>query len=106
MEELLEGIKEGVMLIKGSFGMEDPLGGGMQVASMKGYLIKNGEKAGLIKGISLSGGVLEFLGNIDAISNDKLKLSGGTCGKGSEDLVPVTDGGTWVRSQKGIVSPN
>lgn len=105
MEELLEGIKEGVMLVKGSSGMEDPLGGGMQNTSRKGYLIKNGEKAGLIKGITLSGSVLEFLSNIDAISKGELKLDGGTCGKGSEDFVPVTDGGTWLRSQ-GIVSPS
>ncbi|MHA1728513.1 MAG: TldD/PmbA family protein [Promethearchaeota archaeon] len=106
MEELMEGVKEGVILIKGAFGMEDPLAGGMQVASKKGYLVRNGEKVGLIKGIALSGSVLDFISNIDAISDDKLELDGGTCGKGTEDYVPVTSGGTWLRSQRGIVSPN
>jgi len=105
LEEMISEIKEGVMLIHGFFGMEDPLGGGMQCTSKKGYLIENGERTKILKAIALSGDVLEMLKNIDAVSKDALKLDGGTCGKGSEDLVPVTSGGSYLRAKNALVSP-
>ena len=105
LEEMISEIKEGVMLVHGSFGMEDPLGGGMQCTSRKGYLIENGEKTKILKAIALSGDVLEMLKNIDAVSKDVLKLVGGTCGKGTEDMVPVTDGGSYIRAKNALVSP-
>jgi len=105
LEEMISEIKEGVMLVHGFFGMEDPLGGGMQCTSKKGYLIENGEKTKILKAIALSGDVLEMLKNIDAVSKDTLKLDGGTCGKGTEDMVPVTSGGSYVRAKNTLVSP-
>jgi len=105
LEEMISEIKEGVMLVHGFFGMEDPLGGGMQCTSKKGYLIENGEKTKILKAIALSGDVLEMLKNIDAVSKDALKLDGGTCGKGTEDLVPVTSGGSYIRAKNTLVSP-
>ena len=105
LEEIISEIKEGVMLIHGYFGMEDPLGGGMQCTSKKAYLIENGEKTKILKATALSGDVLEMLKNIDAVSKDTLKLDGGTCGKGSEDLVPVTSGGSYIRAKNVLVSP-
>ncbi|MFX1407755.1 MAG: TldD/PmbA family protein [Promethearchaeota archaeon] len=105
LEEMIAEIDYGVMLIRGEFGMEDPIGGGMQCTSTKGYLIENGEKTQLLSGITLSGSVLDFLKNIDAISNNKLQFHGGTCGKGNEDLVPVTSGGSYIRVKEGLISP-
>jgi len=105
LEEMISEIKEGVMLVHGYFGMEDPLGGGMQCTSKKGYLIENGEKTKILKAIALSGDVLEMLKNIDAVSKDTLRLDGGTCGKGSEDMVPVTSGGSYLRAKNALVSP-
>ncbi len=105
LEEMIAEIKEGVMLIHGYFGMEDPLGGGMQCTSKKAYLIENGEKTKILKATALSGDVLEMLKNIDAISKDSLALDGGTCGKGSEDMVPVTSGGSYIRAKNTLVSP-
>lgn len=105
LEEMISEIKEGVMLVHGYFGMEDPLGGGMQCTSKKGYLIENGERTKILKATALSGDVLEMLKNIDAVSKDVLKLDGGTCGKGSEDLVPVTSGGSYIRAKNALVSP-
>jgi TldD protein len=105
IEEMISEIKNGVLLIHGYFGMEDPLGGGMQCTSKKGYLIENGDKTKLLKAITLSGSVLELLQNIDAISDDKLTLRPGTCGKGEEDYVPVTSGGSYVRVKKALISP-
>ncbi len=46
-----------------------------------------------------------MLKNIDAVSKDALKLDGGTCGKGTEDMVPVTSGGSYVRAKNTLVSP-
>ena len=87
-----------------NFGMEDPIGGGMQVTSKKGYLIENGKKTKILRSIALSGSVLELLQNIDAISKDTLKLDGGTCGKGSEDLIPVSSGGSYIRVNNALIS--
>jgi TldD protein len=105
LDEMIAGIDKGVMLIRGFFGMEDPLGGGLQVTSKKGYLIENGQKTKLLKAVTLSGSVLELLKNIDAVSKDKLDLSAGTCGKGYEDFVPVTSGGSYLRVKKALISP-
>jgi TldD protein len=105
LEEMISEIDKGVLLNRGYFGMEDPLGGGLQVTSKKGYLIENGKKSKLLKAITLSGSVLKLLKNIDAISNDKRKLKPGTCGKGYEDFVPVTSGGSYIRVKNALISP-
>ncbi len=105
IEEMISEIQHGVMLIRGYFGMEDVLGGGMQISSKKGYLIENGEKTKLLKTITLSGSVLQLLQNIDAVSDDELMLRPGTCGKGEEDFVPVTSGGSYVRTKSALISP-
>ena len=105
LEEMTEGVKYGVMAIRGYFGMEDPLAGGMQVTSKKGYLIENGEQTKLLGAITLSGYVLDVLKSIDAVGKGPLSYHGGTCGKGHEDYVPVTTGGPHIRAQKAVVSP-
>ncbi|MFX0074022.1 MAG: TldD/PmbA family protein [Candidatus Hermodarchaeota archaeon] len=105
LEEMISEVKKGVMLVHGYFGMEDPLGGGMQCTSKKAYLIENGEKTKILKATALSGDVLSLLKNIDAVSKDALKLDGGTCGKGTEDYVPVTSGGSYLRATNALVSP-
>ncbi|MFX1587700.1 MAG: TldD/PmbA family protein [Promethearchaeota archaeon] len=104
LNEMISEIHNGVILTHANFGMEDPIGGGMQVTSKKGYLIENGEKTKILRSVALSGSVLELLQNIDAISKDTLKLDGGTCGKGSEDLVPVSSGGSYMRVNNAIIS--
>ncbi len=105
IEEMISEIKEGVMCNHSYFGMEDPIGGGMQCTSKKGYLIENGEKTKILKSIALSGYVLDVLENIDAISNDATTLHGGTCGKGHADKVPVSDGGSYIRIKEVLISP-
>ncbi|GAG85670.1 unnamed protein product, partial [marine sediment metagenome] len=74
-------------------------------SSKKAYLIENGEKTKILKATALSGDVLELLKNINAVSKDPTKLDGGTCGKGSEDFVPVTSGGSYLRVKNALVSP-
>jgi TldD protein len=104
LEEMISEIDEGVMIVKGYFGMEDPIGGGCQCTSKKGYLIQNGERTKLLKSIALTGYVLEILQNIDAISKDKKDFHGGTCGKGHADSVPVSDGGSYIRIKQALIS--
>jgi len=104
LDEMISEIQNGVMLTHSFFGMEDPIGGGMQGTSKKGYLIEKGEKTKILRSVALSGSVLELLQNIDAISKDTLKLDGGTCGKGSEDLIPVSSGGSYIRVNNAIIS--
>jgi TldD protein len=105
LEDMMSEVKEGVMIVKSYFGMEDPLAGGCQCTSKKGFLIQNGEKTQLLNRIALTGYVLEILQNIDAISNDKTELHGGTCGKGHADSLPVTDGGSYIRIKEALISP-
>lgn len=105
LEEMISEIDKGVILIRGYFGMEDPLGGGLQVTSKKGYLIENGEKTKLVKAVTLTGSVLKLLKDINAISKNELKLKPGTCGKGYEDFVPVTSGGSYIRVKNALISP-
>ncbi|MHA1885464.1 MAG: TldD/PmbA family protein, partial [Promethearchaeota archaeon] len=49
LEEMISEVKDGVMIVKSYFGMEDPIGGGCQCTSKKGYLIQNGEKTKLLR---------------------------------------------------------
>ncbi len=103
LEEILEDIKCGVYLQKSSHGMEDPLGGGIQVSSVKGYLIEHGKLTTLLRPVSLSGKVLELLQKVDAVGGD-FKLHPGTCGKGYEDFVRVSSGGPSIRVKEAVVS--
>ncbi|MFX1485627.1 MAG: TldD/PmbA family protein [Promethearchaeota archaeon] len=102
-EELIEDVKHGIYLVKGSHGMEDPLGGGIQVGSMKAYLIEEGETTQLLRAAALSGNVLDLLKKVSAVGKN-FRLDPGTCGKGYEDFVGVTSGGPPIRVDEGIVS--
>ena len=97
-EELFEGIKKGVYIIKNICGMEDPAGGGFYVSGAMGYWIENGELTRPIRGeIVLSGSqVLEILKLVSGVSND-FATSPGACGKGHEDWVPSGTGGPHMR---------
>ncbi|MFX1518321.1 MAG: TldD/PmbA family protein [Promethearchaeota archaeon] len=102
-DELVEDTQHGFYLVKASHGMEDPLGGNLQVSARKTLEIKNGEFTGqLFKGVAISGKVLEFLNNVDAVTND-FEISGSGCGKGHEDYVPVSTGGPYMRIKNAII---
>ncbi|MHA1906453.1 MAG: TldD/PmbA family protein [Candidatus Thorarchaeota archaeon] len=97
-QEIIEDTKDGLYIIKTHSGMEDVVGGGVQATSLKGYIIKNGELTQLVRTLAIAGNVLEILKTVDAVGNS-LEFSGGTCGKGEEDWVPVTSGGPHMRMQ-------
>jgi len=101
-DELIEETKQGFYLIKALTGMEDPLGGNLQIITHKAREIKNGELGQLYKGVGISGKVLEFLSNVDAVTDD-FEMRGSGCGKGHEDYVPVSSGGPCMRVRKAII---
>jgi TldD protein len=97
-DDIIADTKDGLYVIRGTSGMEDVVGGGVQCSALKGYIIKNGEMTQLVRSMSLAGKVLDILKTVDAVG-DKLDFSGGNCGKGEEDFVPVFTGGPHMRMQ-------
>jgi len=101
-DELLEETKSGFYLIRCLTGMEDPLGGNLQLMTHKAKKIENGELKGLYQGVGISGKVLEFLNNADAVTDD-FEIRGSGCGKGHEDYVSVSSGGPFMRIKNAII---
>jgi TldD protein len=97
-EEIFQDTKDGLYVVKMTSGMEDVVGGGVQCLALKGYIIKNGELKTLVRGMALTGKVLDVLKTVDAVG-DTLVFSGGTCGKGEEDFIPVSSGGPHMRAR-------
>jgi TldD protein len=98
LEEMLEDVKFGVMTDRFISGMEDPVGGGFEGKALRGFLIENGKVTDMLRSFTLTGKALEILKTTDAVAKD-LRLDGGHCGKGNEDMVPVSDGGPYCRSR-------
>jgi TldD protein len=98
LEEMIEGVKSGVLTDKAISGMEDPVGGGFESKALRGFLIENGKVKHMLRGFTLTGKALEILRTTDAVSKE-VRLDGGTCGKGVEDWVPVSSGGPYCRSR-------
>jgi len=101
-DELIENTENGFYLIKGLTGMEDPLGGNLQVVTHKAIEIKKGKLGQLYKGVGITGKVLEFLSNVDAVTDD-FQVRGSGCGKGHEDYVTVSSGGPYMRIREAII---
>jgi TldD protein len=94
---MIESVERGVYLNKTSSGMEDPKGWGMQVTSHYGEEIRNGKLTGrLFAPVGITGYVPNILQSISAVGND-FALSGGTCGKGHKEWVPVSSGGPHLK---------
>jgi TldD protein len=94
---MIEGVEEGVYLNKTSSGMEDPKGWGMQVTSHYGEEIRQGRLTGrLFAPVGITGYVPDILQSVSAIGSD-FALSGGTCGKGHKEWVPVSSGGPHLK---------
>ena len=61
-------------------------------------MIRNGELAEMVRGVTLSGNLFEFLGAVEAVSDDfAWNESGGGCGKRGQSPLPVADGAPHVR---------
>jgi TldD protein len=100
VEEMIEDVDNGVMLVHSVSGMEDPLAGGMELKSKKGFVIEKGKVGRILSMLTLSEYVPDFIASIDAVGKkDQFDMERGTCGKGYEDYVPVGDGGVYIRAK-------
>lgn len=104
-DELVKETRNGVLLEHGSSGIEDPLGGQMQLKVQSGRLIENGKVTDLVSSMALSGSVLKFLRAIRGVGrSDKLEIDPGFCGKGHSDYIPVGTGGVYLLS-RAVIGP-
>lgn len=100
-EELVEDVKDGVFAVGSRGGQVDTAKGSFQFGAQEAYRIRNGEVAGPLRDVSLTGFTLETLANIDGVSKEWALGDPGYCGKGQ--YVPVGDGGPHLRIQNAIV---
>ena len=98
LQEMIEGVDQGVLTDRFISGMEDPVAGGFEGKALRGFLIENGELTDMLRGFTLTGKALEILKTVDA-TGSQVSLDGGNCGKGTEDWVPVSSGGPYLRSK-------
>jgi len=97
VQSMLDSVEHGIYLQHTSSGMEDPKGWGMQVTSHYGEEIVNGKLTGKrFAPIGITGYVPDILHSVSMVGDDFL-LSGGTCGKGHKEWVPVSSGGPHLR---------
>ena len=103
-EEMISEMKCGILMSKGSFGMED-FDGSIHCNSKTGFLIENGEITTRVKGIAISGSAIDMFMAADAITKGPVDYFGLESRKGLNEIVPVTYGGVYLRTQKGFISP-
>jgi TldD protein len=105
LDELVAEAKDGILLEHATSGIEDPLGGQMQLKVKKGHRIENGEVTDLVGSMALSGKVLDFLRGIRGVSRaDDFLIEPGYCGKGHSDTIPAGTGGAFLLSNA-VVGP-
>jgi TldD protein len=105
LPELLEEAKDGVLLESCMSGMEDPLGGQMQIKVRRGHRIEGGKLGAPLSSMALSGKVLEFLGGVRGVGTaEHFSILPGFCGKGHTDILPAGTGGSYLLS-RAVVGP-
>jgi len=100
-DEIIAECRSGVLLKGSRGGQVDPGRGVFQFNAEYGYIIENGELAGMIRDVSLSGDILKTMHNI-VLCGDDLRLNQGYCGKGGQS-VPVTDGSPHILLKDAVV---
>jgi TldD protein len=104
-QELVEEAKDGVILESCTSGIEDPLGGNMQIKVKKGHRIEHGKVTGILPSMALSGKVLEVMAAVRGTSRrSDFEMHPGFCGKGHTDLLPAGTGGVFVLTEA-VVGP-
>lgn len=102
-DELIEDVKKGVYVCgRGALGGQvDTSMGTFTFTAGPSYLIEKGEIKEIVRGVMLSGMILETLKNVDAVGRDlkvRTNVFGG-CGKDGQ-LARVGDGGPHIRVKK------
>ncbi len=93
--EVFSGIRGGVFCKGSRGGQVDCARGTFLFNAQEAYRIEDGEVTTPIRDVSLTGGILETLWNIEALGKTARLGDPGHCGKGQ--WVPVCDGGPLVR---------
>ncbi len=97
LEELIEGVKEGVYVKKYMEWNIDDVRWGQRYVGLEAYMIRNGRLAEPVRDVALEFTTREFYSSIDAKGRD-LKFYAGMCGKGEPGQgVPVWFGGPHIR---------
>jgi len=106
IDELFEGVSHGIYVVgRGASGGEvDPSIGTYTFSIGPSYIIKNGEPTELVRGVVVSGNILETLMSVDAVAKDLKVVTNvfGGCGKDSQ-TVKVGFGGPHIRVRKLVV---
>lgn len=100
-EEIFSECKNGIYLVGSRGGQLDPGRGVFQFNAEYGYLIENGERAGMVRDVSLSGEILTTLHGITLCGKNRV-MHPGYCGKGGQS-VPVSDGAPLVLLRDAVV---
>jgi TldD protein len=96
LQDLLEGIDEGVYAMDAVAGRRH--GEDCSYTAGYGRMIRNGQLAEVVKGVTVSGNVFELLGSIDAVAEDfAWNESGGGCRKAGQGPLSVAEGAPHVR---------
>ncbi len=106
LEEILEDISEGIYITaKGATGGEvNPGTGTFTFSAGASWMIRNGELKEMVRGVTLSGMILETLKEVDAVGKDLEIRTGvfGGCGKAGQ-TVKVGFGGPHVRVRRIVI---
>lgn len=96
-EEALEELGDGVYLV-GNRGGAPASDGTFMFTAKKGYVVEDGEIQHPIRSTSVSGHILDFLENVEGLTDDfnmKTTTFGG-CGKWGQSFIPVGIGGPHI----------
>jgi TldD protein len=97
IEELLE-MKDGLYLKGMSGGSVEPFTGQFMFRCVEAFRVRNGEVGERLRGVAITGTIMDTLKGVDALSRD-FETSPGFCGKDGQS-VRVSDGGPHVRVSK------
>ena len=104
-EELLKEAGNGILLERCTSGIEDPLGGQMQIKVKRARRIEGGKLTDRFSSMALSGRVLDFLRAIRGVGRQEyFEMSPGYCGKGHTDILPAGTGGSYLLGEA-VVGP-
>ena len=101
LEDLLEGVKEGVYCSNwygGMTSMEQ-----FTFSAGESYMIRDGRIEEAVRPVMLSGNVFSTLENLDGVANDLEMNEGGGCGKGGQSPLPVSNGSPHIRLRNCLV---
>ncbi len=101
-EEMIEDIDLGVYAINANGG--ETWHELFTFGAERGYMIRKGKIAEMVRDVALSGNVFTTLKNIDAIGSDQTLHNGpGGCGKGGQCPLPVSEEGPHIRIRDVII---